>query len=227
MWSLSILAVSTLALVQSFAAGLVLPSDETQYRQTNRSVNAQTQQELASVLKCNTTIIGPSDPGWANATERYMQNIQPRVQLSVRPSCEQDVARIVSIVPHFHHGYYLIASQVRYANHHHIAFYAVSRGHSLTTDAARFTGIEIDMRNLNRIQVKPNRKTAEFQGGVYGQEAIENLWGKGLVTGKFHAGNDRGNDFYLIRNVLYSHRDVQLCKPHWSCPRRRTWVATR
>lgn len=98
MWSLSLLAVSTLALVQSFAVGLVLPSDEAQYRQTNRSVNAQTQQELASVLKCNTTIIGPSDPGWADATERYMQNIQPRVQLSVRPSCEQDVARIVSIV---------------------------------------------------------------------------------------------------------------------------------
>lgn len=98
MWYLSLLAVSALALVQSFAFGLVLPSDEAQIRRSKRSVNAQTQQEIASVMKCNTTIVGPSDPGWANATERYMQNIRPQVQLSVRPSCEQDVARIVSII---------------------------------------------------------------------------------------------------------------------------------
>ncbi len=76
---------------------------------------------------------------------------------------------------------------MRYANRHNIAFYAVSRGHSLTTDAARFAGIEIDMRNLNRIRVNPNKRTAEFQGGVYGYEAINNLWDKGLVTGEPHA----------------------------------------
>lgn len=98
MLSLSVLAVSGLALVQSFAVGLVLPSNEAQILRTKRSVNAQTQQELASVLKCNTTIFGPSDPGFANATERYMQNIQPRILLSVRPSCEPDVARTVSFV---------------------------------------------------------------------------------------------------------------------------------
>ncbi|KAI4118629.1 MAG: hypothetical protein LQ345_001358 [Seirophora villosa] len=165
MWSLSVLALSSLALVQSFAVGLVLPSNEAQILRMKRSVNAQTQQELASVLKCNTTIFGPSDPGFANATERYMQNIQPRILLSVRPSCEPDVARIV-----------------QYANHHNISFYAVSRGHSLTTDAARFTGIEIDLRNLNQIRVKPDRKTAEFQGGVYSYEATNNLWSQGLVT---------------------------------------------
>ncbi|KAI4221770.1 MAG: hypothetical protein LQ349_007769, partial [Xanthoria aureola] len=162
MWSLSVLAVSSLALVQSFAVGLVLPSNEAQILRTKRSVNAQTQQELASVLKCNTTIFGPSDPGFANATERYMQNIQPRILLSVRPSCEPDVARIV-----------------QYANHRNISFYAASRGHSLTTDAARFTGIEIDLQNLNQIRVKPDRKTAEFQGGWAFRGAGHNF---GIVT---------------------------------------------
>lgn len=98
MWSLSLLTVSGLALIQPFALGLVLPSNEAQIKRTKRSVNAQTQQELASIIKCNTTIIGPADPNWANATERYMQNIRPRVQLSVRPTCEGDVARIVSVL---------------------------------------------------------------------------------------------------------------------------------
>lgn len=98
MWSLSVLTVSSLALIQHFAVGLVLPSNEAQIKRTRRSVNAQTQQELASVIKCNTTIIGPADTNFANATERYMQNIRPQVQLSVRPTCEDDVARIVSVL---------------------------------------------------------------------------------------------------------------------------------
>lgn len=98
MWSLSVLTVSSLALIQHFAVGLVLPSNEAQIKRTKRSVNAQTQQELASVIKCNTTIIGPADANFAKATERYMQNIRPQILLSVRPTCEDDVARIVSVL---------------------------------------------------------------------------------------------------------------------------------
>ncbi|KAL8731367.1 MAG: hypothetical protein Q9166_003459 [cf. Caloplaca sp. 2 TL-2023] len=165
MLSLSLFTVSSLALIQSFAVGLVLPSNEAQIQRTKRSVNVQTQQELASVIKCNSTIIGPTDPNWANATERYMQNIRPQVQLSVRPSCEGDVAEIV-----------------RYANNHNISFYAVSRGHALTTTVGRFNGIEIDMRNLNHIHVNSNNATAQFQGGVYGYDVINTLWDQGFVT---------------------------------------------
>ena len=94
---LSLIAVSSLALTQSFAAGLTLPSTETQIRRTKRSVNAQTQQELASLISRNSTIFGPTDAKWANETERYMQNVKPQIQLSVHPGCEDDVEKIVRI----------------------------------------------------------------------------------------------------------------------------------
>ena len=94
---LSFSTVSGLALIQSFAASLTLPSSESQIRYTKRSVNAQTQQELASVVSSNSTIFGPTSANWTNETERYMQNIKPQIQLSVRPGCEDDVKKIVSI----------------------------------------------------------------------------------------------------------------------------------
>lgn len=103
MWSFSFITVSSLALLQLFATGLVLPSNEAQYQHTNRSVNAQTQQELASIISRKSVIIGPTDADWINATERYMQNIKPRIQLSVRPGLEKDVPKIVSIVLHSYH----------------------------------------------------------------------------------------------------------------------------
>lgn len=98
MRQLSSLAVSSLALMQSIATGLTLPSPEVQIRYMRRSVNAQTQQELASNISSNSTIIGPTDPNWAYETERYMQNVKPQVQLLVRPGRESDVEKIVCIV---------------------------------------------------------------------------------------------------------------------------------
>ena len=98
MWSLSFLTVSSLALIQSFVVGLTLPSNKAQIQRMKRSVNAQTQQELARVLGGDATIFGPTDANWGDATVRYMQNIKPRVLLSVRPRREGDVAKIVSLV---------------------------------------------------------------------------------------------------------------------------------
>jgi len=91
---LSFLAVSSLALIQSFVEGLTLPLSKVQ----RRSVNAQTQQELASVICPNSTIYGPNNANWTDETERYMQNIKPQIQLSVHPGCEDDVAKIVSML---------------------------------------------------------------------------------------------------------------------------------
>ena len=65
-----------------------------------------------------------------------------------------------------------------------MSFYAVSRGHALTTSVGRFDGLEIDLRNLNRIAVNSDNVTAHFQGGVYSQEVIRSLWDQGFVTGE-------------------------------------------
>ncbi|KAL8908672.1 MAG: hypothetical protein Q9171_005354 [Xanthocarpia ochracea] len=190
MWSLSFLTVSSLALIQSFVVGLTLPSNEAQIQRMKRSVNAQTQQELARVIGGDATIFGPTDANWGDATERYMQNIKPRVLLSVRPRREGDVAKIV-----------------RYANNHNIPFYAVSRGHALTTSVGRFTGIEIDMSNLKDIRINANNATAQFQGGVYSYEVINTLWDQGFVTGNVLCP-DYSSDTYLIQAAFYSHRDL-------------------
>ncbi|KAI4282898.1 MAG: hypothetical protein L6R38_002592 [Xanthoria sp. 2 TBL-2021] len=91
-----------------------------------------------------------------------------------------------------------------------IAFYAVSRGLSLTTDAARFTGIEIDMRNLDRIRVNPNKKTAKIQGGVYGYEKINNIGDQGLVT------DDIDIPYRDINTPIGGTFNSSLCEPNKS-----------
>ena len=77
--------------------------------------------------------------------------------------------------------------KVRYANNHNIPFYAVSRGHALTTSVGNFRGIEIDMRDLNDIHINSDNITAQFQGGVYGDQVINTLWDQGFVTGNVYA----------------------------------------
>lgn len=91
---LSFLAVSSLALIQSFTTGSTLPSSHLQTRRTS-SVNVQVQQEIASIICRNSTIVSPNDANWTTQTERFMQNVKPRVQLSVQPGCESDVQKIV------------------------------------------------------------------------------------------------------------------------------------
>lgn len=72
--------------------------------------------------------------------------------------------------------------QVQFANRHNISFYAVSRGHALTTSVARFSGIEIDLRNLDGIQISPDNNTVRLQGGVYSNNVIHDLYHRGFVT---------------------------------------------
>lgn len=73
---------------------------------------------------------------------------------------------------------------MQYANSYNISFYAVSRGHALTSSVSRFDGIEIDLRSLNKLNINSDNKTAHFQGGVYSYEVIDQLWKSGFVTGK-------------------------------------------
>lgn len=85
------------------AVGLRIQPSEAHLQRTRRSVNAQIQQELSSVISSTSIIMEPNDADWANETERYMQSIKPRVQLSVRPGREDDVAVIVSVLTSIAH----------------------------------------------------------------------------------------------------------------------------
>ncbi|TGJ78772.1 hypothetical protein E0Z10_g9992 [Xylaria hypoxylon] len=157
--------LGSLALLQTFTSGSKIPSFAAQIRDMRHSENAHTKIELASLISRNSSIFSPLDAEWKNETERYMQNINPQVQLSVRPGLEDDVAKIV-----------------QYANRRNVPFYAVSRGHALTTSVGKFNGIEIDLRSLNRVHVNSNKSTAWFQGGVYSYEVLNSLWDEGCVS---------------------------------------------
>lgn len=98
MRSFSFLATSSIALIQSAGASCMLLTSDGYLQHTRRSINVQVQEELASAISQNSTITSPCDSNWLNATERYMQNVQPQVQLVVRPGIEDDVAKIVSIL---------------------------------------------------------------------------------------------------------------------------------
>lgn len=54
------------------------------------------QQELTSILSSSATVLSPLDDGFVNSTERYMMNVQPKVELSVQVGTEEDVATVVS-----------------------------------------------------------------------------------------------------------------------------------
>ncbi|KAI1209139.1 uncharacterized protein F4807DRAFT_467786 [Annulohypoxylon truncatum] len=151
------LAACALALAKPLTAQLLGTRDTL--------VSSQVQQELGSLLSNNTTIIVPSDSDWANVTERYNTIVHPHVKLVIQPGEESDVPKIV-----------------QYANKHEIEFYAVNRGHALTTSVGKFNGIEIDLRNLRDIHINSDTMSARFQGGVYGQEVLEAMAAAGYVT---------------------------------------------
>lgn len=54
------------------------------------------QQELSSILSSTAVVLSPLDDGFVDSTERYMSNVQPKVQLSVQVGTEEDVATVVS-----------------------------------------------------------------------------------------------------------------------------------
>ena len=64
---------------------------------TRHHVNqTQAQNELGAHLSSAATIFGPTDPEWANATERYDTYAPPKIQLVVIPGTESDIPEIVS-----------------------------------------------------------------------------------------------------------------------------------
>lgn len=67
---------------------------------TRRSLSVlQVQQELGTLVSFNTTIFGPGDVRFANATERYSTHAVPDIEVVVVPATEDDVSTIVLNIP--------------------------------------------------------------------------------------------------------------------------------
>jgi len=71
---------------------------------------------------------------------------------------------------------------VKYSNKNSINFLAVNRAHGWTDDVGTFQGLQIDLASLTAITIKPDKKSALFQGGVFGELVIKTLWDQGYVT---------------------------------------------
>ncbi|KAI0467422.1 hypothetical protein F4859DRAFT_525339 [Xylaria cf. heliscus] len=121
--------------------------------------------ELGALLSPNASIFGPTDPRFANTTERYTNYAVPDVEIVVVPGTENDVAITVA-----------------YSNENSIDFLAVNRAHGHAFATSTFKGLMIDMGVLQDIQIQPGQKSAWFQGGTYDGMVMEYLWDKGLVA---------------------------------------------
>lgn len=59
---------------------------------------------------------------------------------------------------------------------------ALNGGHGSTYSLGTFNGIQINLVNLQKITIQPNRKTAWFEGGVIDGTVTSYLWDRGYVT---------------------------------------------
>lgn len=93
----SLLALS-LALLQPLVAGLVVPRYFKPHPFTRRSLSVQkVQEELGAIVSSGSTIFGPEDPRFAEATERHSTHAVPIIEVVVVPAIESDVSVIVRV----------------------------------------------------------------------------------------------------------------------------------
>ena len=83
----------SLAIFQTLASSTAIPS---YFQPTPILSSAQVQRELGNSLSKTTTIFGPDDGRFVNATERWDVVAIPRVQVVIQPGQESDISKIVS-----------------------------------------------------------------------------------------------------------------------------------
>ncbi|TVY40369.1 FAD-linked oxidoreductase [Lachnellula occidentalis] len=125
----------------------------------------QVSRELGPQLSHGSSIYGPDDPRFANATARYQAYQSPTIKMVVQPASEADIPKIV-----------------KYSNANSIAFLTVNRAHGLTATLGKFSGMQIDMGLLRDITIQKGGKTGIFQGGTYDGQVIDYLYDHGYVT---------------------------------------------
>lgn len=78
------------------AAALICPDGLCTELMTRATITAaQVSKELGPQLSTSAQIFGPSDPRWANATERFQTYKPPNITVVVEPGHEDDIPTIV------------------------------------------------------------------------------------------------------------------------------------
>ncbi|OTA64767.1 FAD-binding domain-containing protein [Hypoxylon sp. EC38] len=153
-------------LARAISASATIPGYFKPMPITRRQLNViQVQQELGGQVSNTTSIFGPGDGRYTEATTRWNLFAVPKIQIVIEPGQEADVATIV-----------------KYCNENSLEFLAINRGHGDTQSLGSFNGIQINMKNLRTIDIQPDGKSVWFGGGVYDGQALNYLWGEGYVT---------------------------------------------
>ncbi|KAL9639613.1 MAG: hypothetical protein Q9204_001023 [Flavoplaca sp. TL-2023a] len=140
------LAASSLAFIQLFATGFTLPSSDVQIQQAS-SANLQIEQEIASIICQNSTIVSPNDTSWAIQIERFMQNVQPQIQLSVQPGSSGGCKCVSLLGPALGGGHGLQQGQHGLAMDHFVNLNVVlANGTAVSVNASSYPDLWWAMR---------------------------------------------------------------------------------
>ncbi|KAI1468333.1 FAD-binding domain-containing protein [Daldinia caldariorum] len=162
----SISSLCNLVLFGTLATGASIPRYFQPSAFTRRQLDpTQVQQELGSQLSNTTSIFGPDDDRYPEATTRWNTFAVPKIQIVVEPGEESDVSTIV-----------------KYCNENSLEFLAVNRAHGASKGLRAFNGIQINLKNLRNIDIQPGGESAWFEGGVYDGPVMNYLWDQGYVT---------------------------------------------
>lgn len=174
----------SLAIFQTLSAGAVIPRYFQTVPVTRRQLSStRIQQELGGQVTNTTTIFGPDDSRYDDATSRWNNFAVPRVRVVIEPGEESDISTIVSTIGQCYiEGLELTVIQVQYCNENSIEFLTYNRGHGYPKSLGSFNGIQINLANLKNITIQPNGESAWFEGGAYDGEVSRYLWEQGYVT---------------------------------------------
>ncbi|KAI0532994.1 hypothetical protein GGR58DRAFT_522206 [Xylaria digitata] len=137
------------------------------------SIN-QVQRDLGALISNTSLIFGPGSDAWSDATDRWNFYSKPNISAVVEVGQESDIAKVV-----------------KYCNDNSIEFLAYSRGHGMTTTLTKMKGgIEINLSQLTKVTIKPNKKTALLQGGAYADAILGTLGAEGYTAGQYGLVSD-------------------------------------
>ncbi|KAK0637467.1 hypothetical protein B0T17DRAFT_483777 [Bombardia bombarda] len=136
---------------------------------TSASLPANITADLGQYLSPGAQIVLPGSSNFPFYDERWSDGGRPIYGPVVVVATEKDVS-----------------VSVKYANAHKVPFLATTAGHGTWWGLAAFDGgLVIYMRNLNKLEVLPDGKSAIIGGGIIVDEVIHGLWpyGKQTTTG--------------------------------------------
>lgn len=94
----------SLAIFLTLGVGAVVPRYFQTVPVTRRQLSStQVRQELGGQVSNTTTIFGPDDSSYDNATSRWNTLAVPRVQFAIVPGQESDISTIVSTNDQYHY----------------------------------------------------------------------------------------------------------------------------